>query len=157
MPHTDSSSPARLFRELARIHVRAQRAEVARHVGSAESKCTMLTELGRAKGLSLGELAARLKLDKGWVSRTVDQMEADGTVTRVVNPVDARGVLVSLTATGRRQQRRLDHVLDSQIERVFARIRSSDRQKVSTALSLLYDAYQAEVAGGDAAAQAAAG
>jgi DNA-binding MarR family transcriptional regulator len=138
------ATPARLFRELARVHVRAQRAEVAKHIGS-ETTCTILTELGRAKSLSMGELATRLRLDKGWVSRAIDRLEADGAVARGANPDDARGVVLSLTPVGRRQHRRLERLLDSQIERVFARVRAADRPRVAAAVALLFDAYRAEV------------
>jgi DNA-binding MarR family transcriptional regulator len=133
-------SPARMFREIARIHVRAQRAAVACHGGS-ETQCTILAELGRASSLSMSELSARLRLDKGWVSRTIDQLVSEGTVNRAVDPDDRRAVVLSLTASGRRQYRALEQLLDSQIEQVFARLRVADRAKVAAALTALYDAY----------------
>src|SRR5690349_17993091 len=101
-----SRSPAQVFRELARIHVRAQRAEVAEQGGTV-TRCTVLTELGRAKEMALGELAERLRLDKGWVSRAVDQLVADGTIHRAVDDEDRRAVVLTLTARGRRDYEKL--------------------------------------------------
>jgi DNA-binding MarR family transcriptional regulator len=136
-----SLSAAQMFRELARIHVRAQRAAVAPYGSSA--RCTILTELGRADSLSMGELAARLRLDKGWVSRGIDQMVDDGTVIRAPDPDDGRAVVLTLTAKGRKQHRELDRVLDAQIEEVFRRLPPSDRAKVRAGLRILFAAYSA--------------
>ena len=138
-------SPARVFRELARLHVRAQRAEVARHGGSV-TRCTILTELGRATSLSVGELAARLRLDKGWVSRAIEQLVVDGIVIRAPDPADRRAVVLSLTRAGRKQYRDLERVLDAQIEHVFSRLRAVDRSRVKSALALLYGAYAEVIA-----------
>jgi DNA-binding MarR family transcriptional regulator len=140
MPHGRKSlSAAQMFRELARIHVRAQRAAVAAFGSNAQ--CTILTELGRADSLSMGELAARLRLDKGWVSRGIDQMVDDGTVLRAADPADGRAVVLTLTAKGRKQHRELDRLLDAQIERVFSALSATDRAKVHTGLRILFGAY----------------
>jgi DNA-binding MarR family transcriptional regulator len=136
------SSPARVFRELARIHLRAQRVEVARR-GGGVTRCMILTELGGARDLSLGQLAARLKLDSGWVSRAIEQLVNDGLVLRTTDPTDRRAVVLSLTAIGRKQHRELDRVLDRHVERVFERLHPSDRPKVASALALLHEAYEA--------------
>jgi DNA-binding MarR family transcriptional regulator len=144
-------SPARVFRELARIHVRAQRAAVGCHGGSV-TQCTILTELGRAKSLSLAGLAARLRLDKGWVSRAIDELVTAGTVRRAADPDDGRAVVLTLTANGRTRYRDLERTLDAQITDVFARLRATDRAKVASALKLLFAAYSDAIIGEDAAA-----
>jgi DNA-binding MarR family transcriptional regulator len=129
-----------MFRELARMHVRAQRATVAAF-GGTTARCTILTELGRAKSLSVSELASRLRLDKGWVSRGVDQMVADGTVARAADRSDGRAVILTLTAKGRKHHRELERLLDAQIEHVFRTLSAPDRAKVHAGLRVLFDAY----------------
>jgi DNA-binding MarR family transcriptional regulator len=139
-----SRSPAQLFRELARIHVRAQRLAVARR-GASATRCTILTELGRAGTVSLAELATRIRLDKGWVSRAVDQLVLDGGVLRVADPTDRRAVVLTMTAKGRRMHRELEEILDGQIEAVFSGLSEAERERVASALDILLEAYTAHV------------
>ena len=141
-----SVAPTRVFRDLARLHIRAQRAEiVCRDV--SETLCTLLTELGRAGTLPMRELVARLQLDKGWVSRAVDQLVQDGLAVRTSHEGDRRAVMVALTAAGRRQYRKLEEALDGQLDRVFARLRPDDRAQVARALERLMAAYMEEAEG----------
>ena len=135
-------SPAQVFRELARIHTRAQRRAVARR-GASATRCTILTELGRASTLSVAELSGRLKLDKGWVSRAVDQLVRDGAVLRVADPADRRAVVLTLTAKGRKMHHELEDVLNGQIEAVFSGLPPAERARVASALTALLSAYTA--------------
>lgn len=135
-------SPAQVFRELARIHARAQRLAVARR-GASATRCTILTELGRASALSVAELSARLRLDKGWVSRAVDQLVRDRAVLRVADPADRRAVVLTLTAKGRKMHRELEDILDGQIEAVFSGLPTAERARVASALNALLGAYTA--------------
>lgn len=139
-----SSSPprssAQIFRELARLHVRAQRAAIA-EVGGGSVRCTILTELGRAKSLSIVQLAKRLELDKGWVSRAVDKLVEDGTLLRAADRNDGRASILTLSAKGQRQHRKLEKALNDQIETVFSRLPPGERAGVAAALKLLYGAY----------------
>ena len=138
-----TQTTSRIFRELARMHVRAQRAEMACR-NTTEMHCTLLTELGRSGELPMSDLVARLELDKGWVSRAVEQLVQEGLVRRVAGPLDRRTVVISLTATGRRQFQALETMLDAQLERVFARLATHDRTAVVRALERLYAAYAEE-------------
>jgi DNA-binding MarR family transcriptional regulator len=132
-----------MFRDLARMHVRAQRAEIACG-DTSEMHCTLLTELGRAGELRMSDLVARLQLDKGWVSRAVEQLVQEGLVRRVTAQADRRAVVISLSAAGRRRFQALDTMLDAQLERVFARLAPRDRPVVARALELLSAAYAQE-------------
>jgi DNA-binding MarR family transcriptional regulator len=133
----------RLLREVARLHVRAQRATLACD-GASLTQCTILTELGRAPAMTLAELARRLRLDKGWTSRAVDQLVADGLVEKVAGEHDRRTIALSLTRAGRTQHRRLEALLDDQVARVIGRVPPAKQRGVARALGLLHDAYLAE-------------
>ena len=137
--------PITLFRSLARMHVRAQRAAIACRATS-ETHCIMLTEIGRATELPMSELVSRLQLDKGWVSRAVDQLVQEGLVSRSAHQGDRRVVVVRLTEAGTKRFRDVDKCLNVQLERVFARLSHTDRGNVAAALALLHDAYSAETA-----------
>ena len=140
---TDSLSG--LFRDIARLHVRAQRAAIACR-DTSETHCIILTEIGRGDAMSITELASRLQLDKGWVSRAVDQLVREGLVARTSREDDRRLVELTLTASGRRHFRDVELCLNSQVDRVFARLSGSDRKRVAEALRLLHSAYVEESA-----------
>lgn len=105
--------PPALLRELARVHVRAQRATLARHAASGTA-CTILTELGREASMTLAELARRLRLDKGWTSRAVDRLVGEGLVDKAAGERDRRTIELSLTRAGRAEHRRLEDMLDAE-------------------------------------------
>jgi DNA-binding MarR family transcriptional regulator len=134
-----------LLRDVARLHVRAQRATLACHATSAR-QCTILTELGREPAMTLVELARRLRLDKGWTSRAVDQLVQDGLVSKSAGDSDRRTIALSLTRAGAAHHRRIESLLDDQVARVIARIPRGERAAVAHALVLLHDAYEAELA-----------
>lgn len=138
-----AQTPSWIFRDLARLHVRAQRATIGCQNASV-TQCTILTELGRAPSLSLGELAARLRLDKGWVSRAIEDLVKRGTVLRVTHPTDRRAIVLTLSRAGQARFRSLERVLNAQIERVFDRLGPQDRPKVAHALALLHEVYLEE-------------
>jgi DNA-binding MarR family transcriptional regulator len=137
-------SAARLLREVARLHVRAQRDAVARH-GASVTQCTILTEVGRAQPMTLATLARRLCLDKGWTSRAIDQLVAEGLVKKAPHEGDGRTFLLSVTRAGATRHGRIDDVLDAQVERVIARVPRAERTNVRKALELLHEAYVAEL------------
>ena len=148
---TSANGPA-LLREVARLHVRAQRATLACD-GASATACTILTELGLAPTLTLAQLARRLRLDKGWTSRAVDQLVASGLVAKASGDGDRRTIALSLTRAGRAEHRRIEALLNDQVKRVIGRVPASQRPNVAHALSALHDAYLAELTGSDAGAE----
>ncbi|MDF2772264.1 MAG: MarR family transcriptional regulator [Geminicoccaceae bacterium] len=140
-----------LLREMARLHVRAQRATLACE-GASATACTILTELGRAPVLTLAQLARRLRLDKGWTSRAVDQLVEDGLVAKGAGD-DRRTIALSLTRAGRAEHRRIERLLNAQVARVFDRVPAAQRPAVIRAIETLHAAYLAELAEGSSAAK----
>ena len=142
-----ANEPAGLLREVARLHVRAQRATLACHAASV-TQCTIMTELGRAEPMTLAELARRLRLDKSWTSRAIDQLAQEGLVEKNAGDGDRRTIALSLTVAGAARHRRIERLLNEQVGRVIARVPSSERTNVARALRLLCGAYVAELAEG---------
>jgi DNA-binding MarR family transcriptional regulator len=147
---TTSASPDRpgtdgpaLLREVARLHVRAQRATLVCQ-GASGTACTILTELGRAPAMTLAQLARRLRLDKGWTSRAVDQLVEGGLVAKAAGG-DRRTIALSLTRAGRAEHRRIENLLNAQVARVMGRVPVTERPAVRRALAALHEAYVAEL------------
>jgi len=57
--------------------------------------------------MRLGELHGHVLLSQPALSRLVDRLVARGLIDKATDPVDARGVQLSLTDTGRATQRRV--------------------------------------------------
>jgi len=140
-----------LLREVARLHVRAQRATLACD-GASTTTCTILTELGREPSMTLAQLARRLRLDKGWTSRAVDQLVDRGLVEKAGSDSDRRTIEISLTRAGLAEHGRLERLLNGQVTRVIGRIPSAQRSAVERALALLHEAYRIELANDEQAA-----
>lgn len=72
----------------------------SRQVGVSLSRMEMLHELWHAGEISQTELQQRLMLDGALITRFAKQMEADGLITRRVDPKDNRFTLVKLAPPG---------------------------------------------------------
>ncbi len=70
----------------------------------AEFEVLSYLETGPEKGLRMFELGERVLASKTRLTHIVDRLERGGLVRRRRDPEDARGVLVVLTAKGRRAQ-----------------------------------------------------
>jgi DNA-binding MarR family transcriptional regulator len=132
------------MREVARLHVRAQRTTLGCE-GASATTCTILTELGREASMTLAKLARRLRLDKSWTSRAIDQLVDAGLVAKGAGAGDRRTIALSLTRAGRAEHNRIEMLLNDQVARVIARVPASQRATVSRALSALHDAYLLEL------------
>ncbi|WP_328869043.1 MarR family transcriptional regulator [Streptomyces sp. NBC_00287] len=62
----------------------------------------LLRQVADTEPLRPGELATRLGVEASHVTRTVQQLEKSGYVSRVPDPADRRAQRVELTETGRR-------------------------------------------------------
>ena len=96
--------------------------------------------------MTLAQLARRLRIDKGWTSRAVDQLVDQALVAKVAGDGDRRTVAISLTRAGRAEHRRLEGLLNSQVTRVIDRIPIAERSAVARALAMLHEAYRGELA-----------
>lgn len=138
-----------LLRDVARLHVRAQRKQVA-CCGTTVAQCHILTELERAGPLQLTELGARLGVHKGWISRGVASLVDEGLVERGGTGRDERIVVVRLSAAGQRRVAALNRALDRHAARVLGRIPAPERGLVRKALALVGAALREELGSGGA-------
>lgn len=68
---------------------------------SAPAAYTLIDLLAAPEGLSVGELSARLQIDRTNVSRLCQRLEGDGLCSRATASADARRCIVRLTPRGR--------------------------------------------------------
>jgi DNA-binding MarR family transcriptional regulator len=97
----------------------------------------VLLELNHAPGrrLSMGELGAVAVVSRSRVSRVVDQLAAEGLVTREANPDDRRSAYATITEAGRDRLRAAAPVYLGGIERHFtARMTPAEARGVAMAL-----------------------
>jgi DNA-binding MarR family transcriptional regulator len=98
--------------------------------GGMPTNFEVLMRLARSEGqrLRMADLAAQTGLTPSGVSRAVDRLSADGLVTRVSCPSDARGAFAQLTPKGNKVivSALKRHVED--IEDVFVKALSRDER-----------------------------
>lgn len=148
-PDESLETTGALLRDVARLHVRAQREQVA-CCGTTVAQCHILTELDRAGPLPLTELGARLGLHKGWISRGVASLVEEGLVERGGTGRDERVVVVRLSDAGQRRVIALNRALNRHAARVLGRIRAAERAGVRRALALVGAALREELGSGAA-------
>jgi DNA-binding MarR family transcriptional regulator len=68
----------------------------------------LLAQLDKVpNGLTLSDLSRRMMVSNGNLTALVERLTADGLIERRINPADRRIQIVSLTASGRRDFRRI--------------------------------------------------
>ena len=87
----------------------------------------VLAQLDAAgRGLSMGELSARLMVTSGSVTGLVDAMEADELVTRQAHPADRRSTLIETTERGRALFARMAPAHARWVEELMAGLTASE-------------------------------
>src|ERR1700712_2720076 len=92
-----------LIRDVGRLHVRLQQETAECCGGITMTECTILTEIGREGPGTLIDLSNRLGLDKGWVSRAVENLVQEGLISKVVNEQNRRTVIISFSEAGEKR------------------------------------------------------
>lgn len=92
---------------LADVISRAATAVFEKQFGINNSELRALFVLREEQPLTIAELSRRGRIDKAWVSRSVDSLHKRGLVSRKSHPKDSRMTLISLTTTGVELTRKL--------------------------------------------------
>lgn len=103
----------------------AFRKRLAEHDVTVAEWVTMRS-LHDAPGCSLGELASRMGMNKGAVSRLVDRLNERGLATRRQNSEDKRGVTIVLTTEGTRLLPALAKAADENDRHFFGHLSPAD-------------------------------
>lgn len=105
------------------------------------AQCVVLMEVDENGRLTMGQLAARLRLDNSTLSRTIDTLVKRGLVEREREERDRRVVQIQLTDHGRAACRDIHRENDEHCRRVFERIPVSRRASVIRSFELMVQAF----------------
>ncbi len=143
---------ARRLRHVVRRMVQALgipgRDDVCCH-GVTLAQCHVLVEVCEARGLSLSELAERLRLDKSTVSRTVETLVGRDLLTRTPRRENRRCVAIEPTALGEELCGVLRHEVEGAYRRILDRIPEDKREMVLEAFELFLEAVGEPLDGGE--------
>jgi MarR family transcriptional regulator, organic hydroperoxide resistance regulator len=93
--------------------------------------------IGRNPGILASELAAVLHLHRGTLSGVLRRLETAGYITRTIDASDARRAGVTLTAAGRRVNRRRAGTFEDAVRRVLGSTLASERAAAEHVLARL--------------------
>jgi DNA-binding MarR family transcriptional regulator len=118
--------------------------------GLAVSEYTALHTLrvaGPPYRMSPSRINEALALSSGGVTKTIDRLEAAGFVKRGPDPDDGRGVLIELTARGRKMAARIFDAGLLKYSETIERLSVPDRRRLVESLATLLDAFEASTSG----------
>lgn len=131
------------LRELIRVLVRKlgilDKSEVECS-GTTISKCHAIVEIGRAKEISLNELAKLLELDKSTMSRTINNLVSEEIVIRHLDENDRRYITIKLSEKGVAVFKDIEGSMMNYYKNILSLIPISKREQVLESLSLIIDA-----------------
>jgi MarR family transcriptional regulator, organic hydroperoxide resistance regulator len=93
--------------------------------------------IGRNPGILASELAAVLHLHRGTLSGVLRRLETAGYVARTIDASDARRAGLTLTAAGRRVNRRRAGTFEDAVRRVLGSTLASERAAAEHVLARL--------------------
>ena len=105
------------------------------------AQCLVLLEVDEAGHPSMGELAAKLRLDNSTLSRTIDGLVRKGMVDRQGDETDRRTVRIVLTAEGKNVCGEIHRDSDACVLRLFDKIAPSRHQTVIRNFETLVEAF----------------
>ena len=101
-------------------------------LGVGEARC--LAAIGNFAPLSVNQLAARANLDKAHASRAAQSLVERGWVRKEASDADARGVVLSLTAEGRRWWQRVMRLIARRNEEIFGCLEPAEQRQLAVML-----------------------
>lgn len=116
-----------------------QRSQTAypEELGLSLSDGRCLATIGSFEPLSVQDLANLGNLNKGQASRAAQALVAQGLVLKADRPDDGRGVVLSLTPTGRKFYRRTMDLVAQRNEAIFGCLGSAEQAHLSQMLDQL--------------------
>jgi DNA-binding MarR family transcriptional regulator len=102
-----------------------------------QARC--LAAVGNFEPLSVVELAARSKMDKAQASRAAQALEARGLLSKRASEVDSRGIVLNLTAKGRRQWTGVMDLIAQRNSQIFGCLSAGERKELGRMLDRLIE------------------
>ena len=108
--------------------------------GLSMAQCHALVEIGRAKSISLVDLAKLLNLDNSTMSRTVNNLVNNNMVERELDPNDRRYITIRLTQEGLAHFRGIESSMGEYYMQIYSAIPEEHRSQVLQSLQILLKA-----------------
>lgn len=102
-------------------------------------KMRALASLAVRDGLTVNELAVYSMAQQPTMSRTLDQLERDGLITRTASKIDSRVRHCSLTEAGHEMYRLTWPEMDAAESAMFAGVSDEDRAQLLSTLGRMLD------------------
>jgi DNA-binding MarR family transcriptional regulator len=107
--------------------------------GTHRYQLAVLATLDAFGAVSQAELCRRTNIDRSDMNAVVNELEAEGIVTRVSDPEDRRQNIVEMTKTGKVRFKRLKAGLAEAEDRALAPLAPADRRELLRLLRILHD------------------
>jgi DNA-binding MarR family transcriptional regulator len=120
--------------QVNKITDRASSDAYAQEFGLPVGEARCLAAIGNFAPLSINQLAAKANLDKGQASRAAQALVDRGLVVKEASPSDARGVLLELTAEGRRLWSRVMRLIARRNEEIFGCLSPAEQEQLAALL-----------------------
>ena len=104
-------------------------------LGVGEARC--LAAIGQFAPLSVKDLAARANLDKAQASRAAQMLVERELVLKSASETDARGVVLTLTRTGRPLWRRVMRLIEQRNADIFGCLSKAERRQLEAVFDRL--------------------
>jgi DNA-binding MarR family transcriptional regulator/GNAT superfamily N-acetyltransferase len=101
------------------------------------SEARVLYELANRENLAAKEIGIELGLDRGYLSRIVQNFDENGLITRKPLPSDRRQYRLSLTAKGRQAFAKLDRSSHEEIADMLAALPRGDGKRLVAAMGVI--------------------
>ncbi len=139
MAAKDGSTLRELLRVLVR-HLGLLEKSEAGCCGITLSQCHAVVEIGRRGSMNLNDLADLMEVDKSTMSRTINALVEAGMVTRALDNIDRRYVVIQLTKDGQRFFENTETSMERYYQTILNRIPADKRDGVIESLTLLTSA-----------------
>jgi DNA-binding MarR family transcriptional regulator len=109
-------------------------------ISTSELNCLKVFIEGNIK-ISVKDLAERLNITSGGVTKIVGQLEEQSILRRDMDPEDRRGILVSLTSKGRSLINKLHRITNDYYNSMFSGLSDNEKEKILSGLESLNEAW----------------
>ena len=130
------SEPVQIIRRFNRFYTR-QIGVLHEHLLESQFSLTevrVLYELAHREKITAKDLCLDLSLDRGYVSRMLQNFEAQGWTTSTPSPADRRSLFLSLTAKGRKIFEPLERRSSNEVAAMLARLGPQQQDKMLAAI-----------------------
>jgi DNA-binding MarR family transcriptional regulator len=132
--HDDDQDLAALLARITRRLADAERPILAEH-GLSMWAYVALSHLAAAPAGTQLALANAIRYDKTRLIGLLDELEADGLVTRAPDPADRRAKVVTLTPAGRARQAAAQRAIRAMEDALLAGIGATERTRLRRTLA----------------------